>query len=169
MIGDFSALPVKIDFKSHGSPIAETPVAWGHTDEKGITAPAVMFSDSVSNETIQEFEKTFGREYIRIQHDVAAQLTQKSTIAKVLVDPVQGARHAHDVNLLTKRIKQDEFVYCNGPVIKEGLLKNTAFDQARGFPDMAEHRGRNLFIGWLVVLLYQQERTFRHTFTKPTG
>ena len=123
IIGNFTSPLVEIDSRvdEENKTIAATPIALGHTGKKGLTAPIVVFGPSVRKEDIEAFEKTLTYDYIRLQYDVASSVLNKKTRAKVLVDPIQGSRQAHNVTLITDRIARGEFAYCNGPVLIEGL------------------------------------------------
>ncbi|MDP2913534.1 MAG: ATP-binding protein [Candidatus Omnitrophota bacterium] len=130
IIGDFKKPLVEMspDLKSKKA-IAQTPIALGHTTPAGFTGRMVVFSNSVSKEIIQQFEKEYGEEYIRVQSDVASGVLGTKTKAKALVDPEQGSRQAHNINLITDRIASGEFAYCNGPVLKMNFLRNLHFAQ----------------------------------------
>ncbi len=108
-------------------PIAETPVALGKTDPEGFRGKMVVFGETVTNKDIKEFESDLGDPYIRVQFDVASKILSGTTTAKVIVDPRQGSRSAHNVNLIDDRIGSGEFVYVNGPVIKSGLIEGVNY------------------------------------------
>ena len=124
IIGDFKKPLVEMDAGlKECAAIAQTPIALGHTESKGFTGKMVLFGRNVQPETIKQFEHHHYQPYIRVQSDVATAVLHGTTRAKVLVDPDQGSRQAHNVNAITGRISNKEFVYANGPVLKEGLNK----------------------------------------------
>lgn len=128
IIGDFKKPLVNIDTElAKKELITGTLSAVGHTTEKGFTGKLVLFGSGVDSKTVAKFEKEFGSEYIRVQSDVALAVVGTQTKAKVLIDPEQGSRQAHRINLITDRIAEGEFVYANGPILREGLDKNIEF------------------------------------------
>lgn len=105
--------------------IARTPIAIGHTKPEGFTSRVVVFGNDVKEKDIARFEQEFNDEYIRVQFDVATSVYKGGkTSAKVLVDPVFGTTEAHNITLVEGRIAAGEFIYANGPVIREGLANN---------------------------------------------
>ena len=129
IIGDFKKPLVKINSKlKKEKKIASTPIALGNTDSKGITGKVVLYGGGVTKEVVTAIEESeLSEGYIRVQHDVASAVLERETTAKVLVDPYQGSRQAHNINLVTGRIADGEFIYCNGPVLKEPFLENLTF------------------------------------------
>ena len=128
IIGDFKKPLVKIDESlKKKKKIASSPIALGHTDSKGITGKMILYERGVTRETVSKIEEEYSSGYIRVQHDVASAVLERKTTAKVLVDPYQGSRQAHNINLITGRIANDEFAYCNGPILKEPFLGNLTF------------------------------------------
>ncbi len=124
IIGDFRKPLVEMDpALKNREPVAQTPISLGHTASVGFTGKMVLFGDGIDDETVKNFEKDHGRSYLRVQSDVATKVLEKPTLAKVLVSPDQGSRQAHNINQLTGRISAGEFVYANGPVLKQGLNK----------------------------------------------
>ncbi|MCQ9206725.1 MAG: hypothetical protein NG740_02435 [Omnitrophica bacterium] len=128
IIGDFRKplVEASAELREKAS-IAQTPISLGHTSQDGFTGRTVLFGDNVSRDTVKQFEEELGENYIRVQTDVASAVLGKETRAKVLVDPDQGSRQAHNINLVTGRIGSGEFAYCNGPILKDGLLNNLHF------------------------------------------
>jgi len=135
IIGNFKKPLVNIDKElKKKSQIARSPITIGETKPEGFTGRVVAFSNNVDRDTIKKFEKDeeFFKavkqdKYIRLQNDVASSVLETGTRAQVLVDVIQGSRQAHNINLITKRISKGEFQYCNGPVIKKGLLEHLHF------------------------------------------
>ncbi|MCX5656697.1 MAG: hypothetical protein NTZ48_00440, partial [Candidatus Omnitrophica bacterium] len=128
IIGDFKKPLVEMSPELRTKQvIAQTPIALGHTLSSGFTGRMIVVGDNVSIETIRQFEDEFGKDYIRVQSDVASFTLGSKTRAKVLVDPEQGSRQAHNINLITNRIAAGEFTYCNGPILKNDLLQNLHF------------------------------------------
>ena len=108
--------------------IASTPIALGHTADNGFTGKVVVFGSVATDASITEFEKQNESPYIRIQLDVATKMLGKAqTSAKVLVDPVQGSRQAHNLANIHSRIFGGEFSYANGPILREDLLEHINF------------------------------------------
>lgn len=132
IIGDFKRALVEpsAELKAQ-TPIADTPIALGHTSGDGLTGKMVLFGSGVDRDTVEELEHEMAKRdeyYIRVQGDVASGVLGTSTRAKVLVDPEQGSRQAHNVNLITERIAGGEFAYCNGPILKDGLEQRLNFE-----------------------------------------
>lgn len=128
IIGDFKKPLVEASAElREKTPIAQTPISLGHTSGEGFTGRMVLFGTGVEKEVVQQFEEEFGKDYIRVQNDVASAVLGASTRAKVLVDVDQGSRQAHNINLITGRIANGEFTYANGPVLREGLEQNLDF------------------------------------------
>ncbi|MBF0490270.1 MAG: diguanylate cyclase, partial [Candidatus Omnitrophica bacterium] len=127
IIGDFQKPLVQRSSILDGvQQIAATPIALGHTRPQGFLGRMVLIGD-VDRTKIAEFESSFGQPYIRVQSDIANHLLGTRTTAKVLIDPYQGSRQAHNINFVTDRIAKGEFVYANGPVLREGLENNLTF------------------------------------------
>ncbi len=130
-IGDFKRPLVEMSAKLKRElrgrePIARTPIAIGHTSPDGFTGKMVVFGDGVDSETVRQFEAG-EKPYIRVQNLVALETGRTNTKAEVLVDLNQGSEQAHDINAISDRLARGDFIYCNGPVLKEGLLKNLHF------------------------------------------
>lgn len=127
IIGDFRKALVEPvpELAAHDS-ISRTPIALGQTPPAGITANIVLFGSGVKADDIRAFENEIGDGYIRVESDVASTVgvLDIGKKARVLVDPYQGSRNAHNINLITGRIAAGEFVYCNGPALREGLLQH---------------------------------------------
>jgi len=137
IIGDFKKPLVAISPEMEKKePFASTPVALGHTAPEGFTGKVVMFGLGLDEpeKAVQSFEEKFGSEYIRVQQDAASWVLHSTTKARVLVDPVYSTRQAHNVNLIDDRISAGEFVYCNGPVLRDGLMKDLHFKPVDGHP-----------------------------------
>jgi hypothetical protein len=128
IIGDFRKPLVGVSAELQTKQkIAQTPIALGHTAPNGFTGRMVVVGNNVPRGIIQQFEDEFGSEYIRVQSDIASSVLGSKTKAKVLVDPEQGSRQAHNINLVTSRISAGEFAYCNGPILKNDLLQSLDF------------------------------------------
>jgi len=130
IIGDFKKPLVEMSPELQGGgkqAIAQTPIALGHTEPIGFTGKMVVVGNNVPRDIIQQFEDEFSKNYIRVQSDVASHVLECTTRAKILVDPEQGSRQAHNINLITNRISAGEFVYCNGPILKNYLLQSLDF------------------------------------------
>ncbi|MBF0217528.1 MAG: hypothetical protein HQL30_11105, partial [Candidatus Omnitrophica bacterium] len=121
--------------------IAVTPTAVGQTAREGYKSRVVVFADGTRTETVRKFEESFfgnGPEekgYILVKSDAASCADQLGqTRARVLVDPRQGSEQAHNINYIENRIRDGEFVYCNGPALKNGFLKNLTLYPHPDFP-----------------------------------
>gem|GEM_PF-3174895 len=127
IIGDFrKALVEPAPELASQKTISRTPIALGQTPREGITANVVLFGSGVKADDVRAFENEISDGYIRVESDVASSVgaLDIGKKARVLVDPYQGSRNAHNINLITGRIAAGEFVYCNGPALREGLLQH---------------------------------------------
>ncbi|MBF0253225.1 MAG: hypothetical protein HQL29_05350, partial [Candidatus Omnitrophica bacterium] len=135
IIGDKTApLTVKDEKAFEGKKqVASTPIADGATSPQGFTGKMVLFGAGFTRNDIEKFDSFFGEEYILVADDLAPKIPNK-TRAKVLVDPWNGAKQAHNIIKISDRIANDEFVYCNSPVLKKGLLGELYFLPVENMP-----------------------------------
>ncbi|MHB8155330.1 MAG: PEP/pyruvate-binding domain-containing protein, partial [Candidatus Omnitrophota bacterium] len=128
IIGDFRKPAVTMSAKLESKePIARTMIAIGNTQPEGFSGKMVLFGRGADYSIIEDFEKELGEEYIRVQPNIASIVKLAPTKARVLVDVEQGSRLAHSVNRIFPRIDDGEFVYINGPVMRNGLKRSIDF------------------------------------------
>ena len=135
IIGDFSKPLVEPSAALAASePVVRTPIALGQTPAGGITSRAVYVARGTSAAAVAAFERDNDSPYIRIQYDAISAILGRTTRAMVLVDPWQGSRQAHNVNVVSGRLAAGEFVYANRPVLRKGLAESLDFEPVPGHP-----------------------------------
>ncbi|MFH1878347.1 MAG: PEP/pyruvate-binding domain-containing protein, partial [Candidatus Omnitrophota bacterium] len=134
IIGDFKKGVVeKAGVLKNKKSIGTSPIALGSTGANGFKGKMALFSKDIDIKTVKSFEAECGDKYIRVQSDAASAVNSEfvsegfKTNAGVLVDPDQGSAQAHNITLITDRIDNGDFAYCNGPVLKNGFLKGINF------------------------------------------
>ncbi|MBF0216629.1 MAG: hypothetical protein HQL30_06505 [Candidatus Omnitrophica bacterium] len=139
MVREFSEKLIEKDPKAFEDKelAAGTPIALGQTNSGGFTGKMVLFGANVKDEDIKRVEEDESQRggFIRVQKDIATRVLDTGTKAGVLVDPEQGSRQAHNITLIEDRIHDGEFVYANGPVLKQDLMKKIRFVP---HPDIAD-------------------------------
>ncbi|MBF0216752.1 MAG: hypothetical protein HQL30_07155 [Candidatus Omnitrophica bacterium] len=165
IVGDFKKEPVdksdklleeilekkKVEIASTHVALGATEKAPGTNKSSGYSGKVILFSGNISKDEMGKFDETCTLEdYIMVKHDVASYMAdKKETKAKVLVDPEQGSRQAHNITLIEKRVASGEFCYCNSPALKNGLLKNIDYAPYRYFEGPLDKKGKVIPGVWI--------------------
>ncbi|MBF0217712.1 MAG: response regulator, partial [Candidatus Omnitrophica bacterium] len=99
--------------------LVDIQTALGYTGSEGIQGKVVIVPDGLDAAGFAKIDEFMKEPYILVAKDIASKPVGGK--ARVLADPLAGGRTPHNINRLSTRIRNGDFVYASGWKMQEGL------------------------------------------------